>query len=149
RVHLDERGTPGQPRVHVGHAHGHAFVQREHELDLGVLLQDVHEALLGGAGVAEDVSHPVRDQLLDHRALAGHLGHGSIAPLTGCDAMRTLTSASGPTPRFCGPARIAVSPFHILSREWVGSTISPARLAWWEPQPEGGGAKLKAAAENT
>ncbi len=39
-------------------------MQREHELDLRVFLQDVHEALLGSAGIPEDVADAIRHKLL-------------------------------------------------------------------------------------
>jgi hypothetical protein len=50
-------------------------VQRQHELHLGVVAQGVHEPLLGGARVAEDATHPVGQELLDHGALPGHPRH--------------------------------------------------------------------------
>src|SRR3989304_3472784 len=41
-----------------------------------VLLEDVHERLLGGAGVAEHVGDTVGDQLIDEGVAAGQSGHG-------------------------------------------------------------------------
>jgi hypothetical protein len=75
-VDFHEGGCARRARVGVGHAHGHAFVEGEDELDLRVLLEDVEEPLLRGAGIAEDIPHSVGHQLLHERALAGHSGHG-------------------------------------------------------------------------
>ena len=55
-VHFDERRPTGDPRVGVRHGHGHTLVQGEHELHLRVVLQDVHEALFGGAWITENVA---------------------------------------------------------------------------------------------
>lgn len=74
-VHLDECRPARQASVGIRHRHRHTFMQRQHELDLRVVLQDVHEPLFGRAGVAEDVAHPVRDQLLQQRTLARHSRH--------------------------------------------------------------------------
>ena len=74
-VDLDERRPARDARVRVRHADRDAFVQGEHELDLRIVLQHVHEPLLGRAGVPEDVPDPVGDQLLEQRALAGHAWH--------------------------------------------------------------------------
>ena len=74
-VDFDEGRPPGEPGEGVGHAHGHALVQGEHELHLRIVLERVHEPLLGGAGVAEDVAYPVGHELFDHRALARHPRH--------------------------------------------------------------------------
>jgi hypothetical protein len=60
-------------------------MQGEDELDLGVILEDVHEALLGRAGVPEDIASPIRQQLLHQRALAGHSRHAST-PLSPFEA---------------------------------------------------------------
>src|SRR5205085_8155901 len=64
-----------QPRVGVSHAHRDTFVQRQHELDLRIVLQNVHEALFGGARVTEDVLYSIGDQLLQQRALGRHSRH--------------------------------------------------------------------------
>ena len=74
-MQLDECGATGDPCIRVGHRYGHALVQRQHELHLWIVLQDVHEALLGGARVAKDVRHTIGDQLLEERAFARQSRH--------------------------------------------------------------------------
>ena len=74
-VQLYESRLARRAGVGVRHADRHALVQAEDELELGVVLQQVHEGLLGGAGVAEEVAMPVGLQLLEQRLLATHARH--------------------------------------------------------------------------
>jgi len=74
-VQLYESRLARRTGVGVRHADRHALVQAEDELELGVVLQQVHEGLLGGAGVAEEVAMPVGLQLLEQRLLATHARH--------------------------------------------------------------------------
>ena len=49
-------GASARPGVAVGDAGGDALVEGEDVLELRVVLERVHERLLGRAGVAEDIA---------------------------------------------------------------------------------------------
>jgi len=73
-VHVHHRDPPGGLRVVAGRAEGHPFVQRHDVAELRVVQQGVEDRALGGAGVAEDVLHPVPDQALHEDLPAAHAG---------------------------------------------------------------------------
>src|SRR3990172_8367842 len=75
-VKLEEGRPAGGPGVAIGDADGDGLVKGEDVLQPRVLLEYVHERLLGGAGVAEHVADAVGDQLIDEGVAAGHSGHG-------------------------------------------------------------------------
>jgi len=79
-VDLDERPAVGQARERVGHADGHALVQGQHELDLGIVPERVHESLPRCAGIAEHVTDSVGQELLDHTR-ACRSSSASVNPL--------------------------------------------------------------------
>jgi len=74
-VQLQEGRPARGARVTVGDARRDAFVEREYVFELRVVLQGVQEALLGGAGIAEDVLRTVCQELLDHQVPAGEACH--------------------------------------------------------------------------
>ena len=128
-VDLDERRSARDARVRVRHADRDAFVQGEHELDLRIILQHVHEPLLGRAGVPEDVPDPVGDQLLEQRALAGHAWH-----------IRLLWGASKcpPSPLTLGraPAKPGLSSMTRAIRLPIASNPEGIMSPWrpWRPR---------------
>src|SRR5439155_17617073 len=109
-VQLHEGRPAGRAGERVAHAGRHALVQAQDELELRVLLQQVHERLLGGARVAEDVADAVGDELLHERPLAAHLGH-RLSPTPGRRYRRpgqgsigTRTPGTGSAPPASGAA---------------------------------------------
>ena len=70
-VQLKEGGARAGSRVAVRDAGRDAFVERQDVFELRVVLQRVHERLLGCAGIAEDVADALGEQLLEHGVAGG------------------------------------------------------------------------------
>ena len=71
-VQVDQGGDARGATVAVGHAHRHPLLGHQHVPDVGVGGQRRHDGALAGAGVAEDVPHPLDPQHLHEGLFSGH-----------------------------------------------------------------------------
>jgi hypothetical protein len=91
---VDDGGLAARQGVVARGAEGHAFVQRHDVTQLRIVEQRIQDRALRGAGIAEDVLDPVRDEALHQDLLASHQGLFS-SRYPGSPADGFLTAAGG------------------------------------------------------
>src|SRR4029434_4697066 len=137
-VHVDHRGLPAGLRVVARGSERDALVQGHHVAQLRVVQQRVQDRALGGAGGAEDVPHPVRDEALHEDVLAAHgWTHASASRRTQIsrrlgpsNSIRTIRWNS---PRASVPSRIGTctlgptSALRKCAATWAGESWRYAR----------------------
>ncbi len=74
-VHVRRGQAAGRTGIAVGHAEHHGFLQAQHELQLRMVRQHLHDRQFGGAGVAEQVADALVGEDLQEGRAAGDSGH--------------------------------------------------------------------------